>query len=118
MPPVNTSASSPPIAAMHAPASVDDAVSPDGEGELRIRVSGRGARVHGSHVGRAAEADESALLLEHPLQVVAVGSVLFEPQHARPDRARRCELPITRPSSGVKPIVVTTLRPSIVPHSD
>lgn len=90
----------------------DQSMEVDIERELRLVISS-GQQL--AHVARTAQAEQAALSLEDILQVFI--RVLGQPEDSsRVDGSARVDM--TRPSSGVKPIVVMTLRPSSTPQSD
>ena len=94
-------------------------VEVDVEGEPGRRPSPRSARASDDpHVGGAGQADEARLVLERVGQLRSRQSPCSSSQSTSPGSTLPDRVAITRPSSGVKPIVVSTDRPPRIAHSD
>ena len=116
-PPVNTSASSPPRLAVIA-AIEPQTMAVDRERELRVAVAATAAREHVAHVRRSGQPEQSRSALERMLDVCRVDPRRRISQSTRPGSTLPERVAITMPSSGVKPMVVSTERPSRTAHSD
>ena len=90
-------------------------VDVDAERELRLGVV---AREQLAHVSGPGEPEKTGLMLERVGHLVHVETSCCWSHSRSPGSTEPERVAITSPSSGVKPIVVSTERPSRTAHSD